>query len=294
MLRTTLKNFLNEAPIMDYKTIGDFSKGSSFTDKRDRTLVTNPRSVERTKKKFGATDIEFNFYFVNSKEGRKYTEVGIVDTDWVRQNLGQEVYSELSKGMDEFPDAINVIFTNNSGAQKIPLTPWIMAHRIGHALNASGRGGNRNNAAHYYGEAHNQLLQGLSDLASYYGKETPRSASQMTLGGVDRAKRRSDQLFMRAMFHHLGTFRSAREGIIRDWFEVINELIAQYLTTGKIKFNPPPKNLKYGSAANRNYSRFKSDQDYEEAVEHVEMMARDMEYVLRDLFSTVMGDVFVM
>ena len=37
------------------------------------------------------------------------------------------------------PDVITVVFTNNTGDRRLPLTPWIMAHRIGHAVQATGR-----------------------------------------------------------------------------------------------------------------------------------------------------------
>ena len=50
----------NEAPIDNYSTIGDFTKGSSFTKKADRALVTHPVAIQKVKdffKKMGSKEI---------------------------------------------------------------------------------------------------------------------------------------------------------------------------------------------------------------------------------------------
>jgi len=107
----TFKQFLIETPIGDYKTIGDFSRNSSFRKKRDRTMIQNPRAIEITKKKFDNNENVFNLYFVNSKEADKFTEVGVVTLDWLKQNLGDEVYNAVAPNIDN--DAINMVFTNN-------------------------------------------------------------------------------------------------------------------------------------------------------------------------------------
>lgn len=207
----TFKEYLKEAPIGDYQTIGNWDKNSSFRDSRDRMLIRNPSSIERVKKKFGNTPYVFNFYFVNSKQANRVTEEGVVSLKFVRENLGDEVANIVEKNLGN--DNINVIFTNNKGAERKNMTAWIMAHRIGHAL--------------------------------------------------------------------------ARERNIRDWFEVLNELIAQYLTTGKIKFNKAPKKF---SANRKNY--FLNNED--EANELIDMLARDMEYLIDDILSSVQNSILVM
>jgi len=44
---------------------------------------------------------------------------------------------EIVKGHE---DAITVVFVGNKGDAKRMLTPWVMAHRFGHAIVAGGRG----------------------------------------------------------------------------------------------------------------------------------------------------------
>ena len=79
-----LSDLIKEAPIAGYKTLSDkpsskrgdpsqiskdptsFDKrSSSFTDKRDRRLVTSETSVKRLKNLFEKTTEDFYFYMVN-------------------------------------------------------------------------------------------------------------------------------------------------------------------------------------------------------------------------------------
>ena len=133
--KLTFKQYiLQEAPIGDYKPIGNFDKSHSFRDKRDRTLITNPRSVECLKDKFNNTTHDFNMFFVNLPGAGRHAEVGILKggIGEVERRLGKQVADEVSRSNLE--DAINVIFTNNNGAEKMVMTPWIIAHRIAHAF----------------------------------------------------------------------------------------------------------------------------------------------------------------
>ncbi len=44
-----LIDLLNEAPIGTYTTIGDFEKGASYKDPRDRASVSHPVTVQKVK-----------------------------------------------------------------------------------------------------------------------------------------------------------------------------------------------------------------------------------------------------
>lgn len=282
MKRMSFKEFLVEAPIVSYNTVGDFNKGSSFTDKRDRVLLTNPRSVERTMKKFANNTIDFNFIFVNNKYARQYTEVGEVTHGWVEKNLGEEAYKMLEKTFSR--DAVNVIFTNNKGAERFPMTPWIIAHRLGHVIWRD------KNNWHPYNEASTAIVETLANILEecYIGRRLTASNHRDMIGRGYRSTR-ADQLAMKNFFQHAATFRSAREGIIRDWFEVLNELIAQYLTTGTIKFNNAPESFR---AAGATY-RLKPD-EVENANDYLQGLARTMEIMIDDIFSYGYGKIFVM
>lgn len=293
MKKQTFREFYNanltEAPIGDYETIGDWSKNSSFRDKRDRMLIQNPRSIEMVRKKFGNTEQLFHFYFVNTPAGNKVTEEGLVSLDWVRERLGNEVADAVGKNQDD--DAISVVFTNNKGSERKNMSAWIMAHRIGHAL--AREGGSRQ--SYSYKEASDHLISTFADCMRHYGRDNmPTSERDLNRGrswdnsGYEAA--RKNQLIMLAFFYEVGAFRSARERNIRDWFEVLNELIAQYLTTGKIKFRPAPKI--FGQKGPKGFQF--GTRDTQDVDDILDTLSRDMEYYIDNILSSVANGVLVM
>lgn len=284
---------LQEAPIGDYKTIGNFDKSHSFNDKRDRTLLTNPRSVERLKNKFDNTAHDFNMFFVNMRGAGKHMEVGILKggIEEVERRLGKVVADEVRKS--DLSDAINVIFTNNSGAEKMVMTPWIIAHRIAHAFaRVDGRRGNQP-----YTEASDTILRTTAEIMqSYYGygtKDFPsseREKDSYKYGENAYKYKRNQELLMRNFFQKVCTFRSAREGIIRDWFEVVNELFAQYITTGSIKFNSPPESFDVGGYRGNKYSL----RDRSEVEDLLGSLSRDLGFYFDDMLSAAYGKILIM
>lgn len=276
---------LTEAPIGDYETIGDFEKNSSIRDPRDRKLITNPKTIERVKSKFNNTEHNFNLYFVNMPKATHHKEVGEVSEDWVRENLGDEVMDKV----DMASNGINVIFTNNSGAERVPMTAWIMAHRIGHALVRVEGMNQYTNSGNPMASAFNDLIRHTSHiLASGYGFRDsilPESLPQLI-----RADR-SYQLLYKNFWQATCTFKSAREGSMRDWFEVNNELIAQYITTGRTTFNELPKSFKSG----RSHVQLRGD-EYElaEAEEFVQQLDSMMDQEYDRVLSHATGRIYVM
>lgn len=277
---------LHEAPIGDYQTFGDFKKRHSVRDKRDRMLMTHPRSVERLKKKFENTEYMFNLFFVNTPQAKDHMEVGLVKLDWVRQNLGDEVADAIAK--TEHEDAISIVFTNNNGSERMPFTAWIAAHRIGHAF---AREKGRRSEHNQYRQASNHLINQLSQIMECYGDQNfPHTENKLSGYSSDertRSNQRVNQLTLLHFFQQVATFKSAREGNVRDWFEILNELIAQYLTTGRIKFNKPPKS--FGGKARKYYLK-----NEEEANDLVETLARDMQYMIDDIMGSLCNQILVM
>lgn len=280
MKKLTFKEFLIEAPLHDFERIGNFDKARSFHSKRDRRILQHPRAIEMVRKKFGNTDYDFNFYFVNTEEAKNHTEVGLVPFEWLEKNLGKEVSDAVRKNLDK--DHINVVFTNNRGDEKVPLTAWMMAHRLGHAL---ARKDGKADVRGQYQYASNHLMSQVSSMMDAYGIEKFPDRDQKMWSN------RTHQLAMINFFQSVCTFRSAREKKIRNWFEVLNELIAQYLTTGTIKFNKAPQC--FGSNAFGRNGRH-CTKDLEDVNDILEMLGRDMGMLIDDILSSVVNGVLVM
>lgn len=269
---------MNESPIGDFETIGDFDRNSSFRDKRDRFLVTNPRSVEYAKKKFENTYYDFDLYFVNTPKGNRFTEIGKVDITWVKDNLGDDVFNAVNKNIDN--DAIKVVFTNNKGSARVPMTAWIIAHRISHVLL-------RDSGFNVHRIAADHLISHTSDILLYaYGFDSKiKTYSQLSTAN------RKVQLIYKNFWQNVCTFKSARENNLRDWFEAFNELFAQYIITGKNQFNKIPPTIKVGNAVDLS-SKNAEDLDY--AGELLESLSRDLSFYFDDSMSSSVNYIFVM
>lgn len=279
-----VNQILQEAPIDSYQTVGNFDKSSSYRDARDRRLVTDPKLIKRTEKKFLNTDHDLSFIFVNSPKANRHTEVGKVDRDWVEKNLGDEVAAAVDKVRD---DTITIIFTNNKGAERFVMTPWIMAHRMGHALQRPdfvGFGSTRYQNQQFR-DAHVALIDGLDRILDWgYNRNIDG------MRGV--SKSRSHQLLIKNLAQDIGTFRSARKRELRDWFEFINELFAQWATTGKLEFNDLPTYIKSGNKILAVKTR---DPDaWEDAQGEVGSLIATMDYYFDAALGSAYNDIYVM
>jgi len=265
-----IHDIISEAPIQDFKTIGDFSKNSSFRDPRDRKILTHQRTIDIIKKKFENTEVDFNMYFVNSLAAGKHSELGTVSLEWVTENLGEEVASAINSDSD----AISVIFTNNKGTQRLVMTPWIIAHRIAHTFFRY-----KNREYNMMREAYGGFVRMLSGVMSEYGINFPTSFDALMRD--DRATK-----ILMLFMNEVGNFNSARNKKLVNGFESLHEMFAQYLITGEVTFRPLPKVF-----GNRNMRfRLKADKDFEyDDIDHSLKMAG--EYLAGDFSAVLHGSV---
>lgn len=274
-----LKSILFEAPIKDLDTVGDFSRNSSFRDPRDRRIVTNPKSQDIIKKKFGKTDQDINLFFVNSPAANKHTEIGMVTLEWVRQELGDEVADKVENSHDE--DSITVIFTNNKGAARVAMTPWVMAHRIGHVLQRFGPNG-RFRHLQAYTELEDAVERNIELIyEAVYG--IPFDSTRVSV-------QRQLQLLYKHLAHQIGNFRSAKDKNLREHFEFVNELIAQYMINGSVTFRDLPRQFKAGKFG---MITVKHEEEYEQ-YKDLGMFERDTNYLINQLLNDAMGSIYVM
>jgi len=280
-----LHQILLEVPIRDITHIGDFKKNSSFRRNADRQLVSNPKLVQKLRNKFENTHHEFDFYFINSPEGNKHTEVGKVDMEWLQKNMPKA--AKYIKEPDPDGETIVVIFTNNKGAQGIPATPWILGHRIGHVLSRySMNFRNTGRQYHAYTEFVNHLWSSTAEFLEYFYNDSRFPTKEPQL----RNENRADQLLAKNFWEQIGTFKSARDNKLRDHFEFANELIAQYLTTGNIKFNQLPEVIK---GKNKRY--LTNDPKKRQEIEHdISRMENDVDYYIDTLFGSAYGSILLM
>jgi hypothetical protein len=275
-------DFITEVPLQSYDTMGDFNKPGPFKGP-DKKLVPHPINQLKTQKFLEQTPYDFRLFFSNISGTGKYSEYGPADAAKLQEIFGDEIAQKIIANSE---DAITVVFVGNAGDAKVPMTPWIMAHRFGHAIQAGVRK-NRGWSAWGEGERHFffQVNQMLDD---YYGKA---SSGTPSIRGTLTPE-------YNALFNAIGTQRSSRNNEIKRPYEFLYEIFAQYLGTGKVTFKPLPANLGYGKKAwgtPTQYLNIKPEyKNNEDAKEAADILARDMGYMFDDVLSSSVSKIFVM
>lgn len=276
----------DEMALKQFTPMGDFNKPGPFKGV-DKRLVPHPTNQLKTQKFFEQTPYDFRLFFSNIPGTGKYSETGPVTPQQLQQMFGEQAQPII----EDSDDSITVVFVGNSGDSKVMMTPWIMAHRFGHAIQAGVR---RNRGWHTWAEAEKHFFTAINGmLEEYYGKQ---SSSRM---GVTPASMRGDLTpEYNALFNAIGTQRSSRSGEIKRPYEFLYEIFAQYLGTGQVTFNPLPSNLGYGRKNWGNPSKYmnlkpeyRSD---DERVQATQTLANDMQYMFDDVLSSSVGQIFVM
>lgn len=227
-------NQIVETPLADYEPIGDFEKPGSFTTtKYDAKLATNDINVAKAKKFFANTEYELRLYPVNKPGLRKYSEHGEISPAELVKIIPE---AERIINSPDAEDTITVFYVSNTGTGKVPFTPWIMAHRLGHVIRG-GMGKREYMWEEYEKMWWNTLSQICTDAYDY--SIPPNSFMR---------EQKSGQVAC-AISNTLGTMRSARKGLINRPYEFLYEMFAQYLNAGELKFNPIPQQLGFGRKA---------------------------------------------
>jgi len=219
LIHEIVEDRLKEMPLKSITPVGfevdpktGKMKSHSFSDKRDRDLITNPVNIQKLKNFFSKVEEDFNFWFINKKGARKFAEMGEVKPDFIEKEFGIK--------LEELPDYddydINVFFVGNTAAEKVPMTSWTIAHRLGHSIRRT--------------DAFEAFTNHLEDQFDYIVSDLYRVQK--------RGKYDNDfDKYKAKLFNRIGTMRSARENKIKRYFEFYYELFAQYLNSGKITFN---------------------------------------------------------
>jgi hypothetical protein len=234
------------------------------------------------------TPYNFRLFFSNIPGTGKYSEYGPADDTKLREIFGDEQAQQIINGSD---NAITVVFVGNKGDAKVPLTPWLMAHRFGHAIQAGQRG---KQVWSVWGEAEKHFFSQVNSmLEEYYNKASPSRF------GVTPSSMKGDLTpEYNALFNAIGTQRSSRQNQIKRPYEFLYELFAQYLGTGRVTLNPLPVSLGYGKKAwgtPTKYLNMKPEyRNNEDAKEAADILGRDMEYMFSDVLDSSLGQIFVM
>lgn len=277
---------IDEMALASYNTLGDFNKPGAFKQKVDKRLVTNPTNQLKTAKFFEKTPYDFRLFFSNISGTGKYAETGPRAPDWFEDKFGPEATAQIVNGSE---DAITVVFVGNSGADRRMLTPWLMAHRFGHAIQAGARGftSRRDNP---WSMAESHFFKEVNSVLQMY----QRTANGSGWSDIDYNLTAE----YNALFNSIGTQRSSRTGQIKRPYEFFYELFAQYLKDGHVTLNPLPVSLGYGKQAWGKHTKYMSlqpeDRDELSRQQVSDRLAADLGYMFSDVLDSCVGKIYVM
>jgi hypothetical protein len=275
--------FLSEAPLTDYVPV-DFDKPQGQFKPVDKRLIQHPVTMKKVEKVFARIPYDVRLFFINKAGLRSQRETGARSAEDIRKILGKDAEQILKNS----EDTITILFIGNYGADKVMMTPWIMAHRFGHAIQAGTRY-NTNNDTNAWLAAEQHFFRGINKLLKdFYGIEKNNIFSTKINWNLQKE--------YTALFNAIGTQRSSRTGQIKRPYEFLYELFAQYLITGSVKLNPLPKKKDYGRKAwGRSTKSLNMKPGSEEESKYTtEILAHDLEILFNDALSNSVGKIFVM
>lgn len=284
LIESLTEQVLAEMPVASYKTIGDFSKGSSIRHPVDRKLLTHPKAIEKITKQWEKTPFEFDLFVINDKRVRSFVEIGTVGFQDMVRNKMKLTPEEVP---DPNPGHITILFTNNSGDERYMASGWILAHRFGHALNTS------RDVSGQEWKAFTQRLEILFGqiLKDVYGVNLDRAPVGQRL-----SYRYPNEQILKYAAQQLGSMKSARDNNLRSWYEFAYELLAQYMLTGKITLNPLPEKMVVGLKGWGRKDTRQADSSTQAMYNNhdLEYYADELENMLEQVLAMAVGNVYVM
>jgi hypothetical protein len=284
------EDFINEAPLGDYELIGNFDKtGGAFRKDVDRKLVSHPVTQQKAEIFFKELPNNLRLFFVNKPGLTKHRESGSYTPDQIRTIMGPDA-DQIINGSE---DSITVVFLGNYGVNWKMMTPWIMAHRIGHAMSADSRG--KRDDEHAWPIAERAFFSTINNVLSKVYRVNPVEQSWASRSNRDRYMPGYSEAY-RALFQAIGTQKSSREGKLNRPYEFLYELFAQFIQKGYVTLNPFPQSLGYGRKAWGRTTRYMS-QDREQS-QYMSTMTNiiqnDLTIVFTDVLNEMEGKIFLM
>lgn len=284
----TFKDFfdmflLREDSVENIEMKGDWDSPKQYGwNRSDTGILKSPRGLEKIKTKW-KLEQPVDIYLVKDKKAKNFVELGEVSYDFIRNQMGLDILPDS--------DHITIIYTQNTGAEKNPSTPWTLAHRFGHALaRKNGMGGKNDLYENIIQEVDRLLIEIANtvygtDIKGYY-RNNPEGYRRIIK-------------IRKELGHALGTFKSARDRNLREDFEFVNELIAQYIITGKIKLNRElprvlPLRSNWGNVSGLYRNNNLSESDKHDIEYYITNAENGLEYLIDDALNAAIGGIYVM
>ncbi len=170
--------------------------------------------------------------------------------DIPKEGLGQRTKKHADKTI--------VFFLGNAADQWVRASGWMLLHRLGHASRTTHKPEMKVNPA--YSHALTLMFEGLQNVFGNFGIDFWLDHDDQVDARVPSGKRHNSRDWAVYGLQKIMTMRSARAGKLRDAYEALYELWAQYLNTGGVKFQTP-KTFDFTGQSRNNKPEIRSEQE---------------------------------
>lgn len=235
--------------IHDIQFHGNWKRPSNRYSELDLKILTNAKAQHRLIDKYKNCGTDFKFHFCNIPKSSNHYLEGFKSPEWVKTHFGLDIQPD--------DDKISVLVTNNIGSPKYPLTPWIIAHRMSHAM--------------FRNFSYNIHQHSISQMGCLLGQ---------------------DALYSKWFGCAIGTTRSCRQRTLARTGELYHELFAQCLLTGRVRLKHIENRVLHRMRGrNAEYKYFNDD-----AVNNINRLIDRIEnevYSVKSVFDCTCGDILV-
>ena len=160
-------------------------------------------------------------------------EIEILDLPKDPEKYGTRLAQRSSKHADKTV----VFFLGNAAEQWVRSSGWMLLHRLGHASRTTHKPEMMVNPA--YSQAVTLMFENLQNTFGNFGVDFWLKHDENINARVPSGQRNLSREWALYALQKIMTMRSARSGKLRDAYEAIYEMWAQYLNTGGVKFRVP-------------------------------------------------------
>lgn len=247
-----IEGVIEEAPLADFETFGDLDKEGSFRGD-DLKAVRSEKWLTKVRTQFANFPHPLNVYVYNGEGGM--VSIGSREIDarnfaMLRGELaGVQPPSRVQRILGKLPPnietSITAILVENEGSERLPLTPWILAHRICHAVMEGGTARSQALRSPDLALAHTILIDDFNEamrrVRTYLGAVDEFADLTLGMGGLTSEG-------VKDIARLVGTMRSARTGNLANGGEFLVEMMAQVMIQGRVTLKAPPFNDRDGYA----------------------------------------------
>ena len=164
----------------------------------------------------------------------------------------------LAQRTKKHADKTVVFFLGNAADQWVRASGWMLLHRLGHASRTTHKPEMMVNPA--YSHALTLMFENLQNVFGNFGIDFWLDHDDQVNARVPSGKQHNSRDWAVYGLQKIMTMRSARAGKLRDAYEALYELWAQYLNTGGVTFRTP-KTFDFSGQSRNNKPEIRNEQE---------------------------------